>query len=543
MKPARSAPFSTIGRPPGRPRCLPKLPRDNDMRLANTKIWVQLMVTIGLALALVWAGGIVWQNHVNREAAIEQARGFSLSMHDATMAGLTGMMVTGTIAQRSVFLDQIKQLDNIRDVHVFRGDAVSKTFGPGTAAESTSPDADERQVLATGKAVVQVGSDAKGEYLRAVRPTLASKNYLGKDCTTCHQVPEGSVLGVVSMKLSLDASNAAIARQRAMAILMVVLTCIPVLLIIHPFIRKVVTRPLEAGVTIARDIAAGDLAQPVQVGSTNEIGRLQQALEDMRTSLAGVVGRVRAGTATIATASGELASGNQDLSSRTVSQAQALRETSASMAQLTDAARQNAASARQANQLAISASQVAVQGGAVVSQVVATMDSINASSARIADIVGVIDSIAFQTNILALNAAVEASRAGDHGRGFAVVASEVRTLAQRSASAASEIKALIGASVEQTHGGSRQVHQAGTTMNEVVRSIQRVTDIMGEISAASLNQIAGIEQVNSAMSQIDESTRLNAQLVDAATAATQSLQEQAASLDQVVGLFKLARVG
>jgi methyl-accepting chemotaxis protein len=320
---------------------------------------------------------------------------------------------------------------------------------------------------------------------------------------------------------------------------MVVLTCIPVLLIIHPFIRKVVTRPLEQGVTIARDIAAGDLAHPITVGSTNEIGRLQQALEDMRNSLAGVVGRVRAGTATIATASGELASGNQDLSSRTVSQAEALRETAASMAQLTDAARQNAASARQANQLAISASQVAVQGGTVVSQVVATMDSINASSARIADIVGVIDSIAFQTNILALNAAVEASRAGDHGRGFAVVASEVRTLAQRSASAASEIKALIGASVEQTHGGSRLVHQAGTTMNEIVQSIQRVTDIMGEISAASLNQITGIEQVNSAMNQIDDSTRRNAQLVDAAAAATQSLQEQASRLDQVVSVFKL----
>jgi methyl-accepting chemotaxis protein len=323
---------------------------------------------------------------------------------------------------------------------------------------------------------------------------------------------------------------------------MVVLTCIPVLLIIHPFIRKVVTRPLEQGVAIARDIAAGDLTHPITVGSTNEIGRLQQALADMQGSLASVVGRVRAGTATIATASGELASGNHDLSTRTESQAEALRETAASMAQLTDTARQNADSARQANQLAISASQVAVQGGAVVSQVVATMDSINASSSRIADIVGVIDSIAFQTNILALNAAVEASRAGDHGRGFGVVAAEVRMLAQRSANAASEIKALINASVEQTHSGSRLVHQAGSTMTDVVKSIQRVTDIMGEISAASLNQISGIEQVNVAMGNIDDSTRMNARLVDEAAAATQSLQEQAARLDDVVSVFKLARM-
>ncbi|WP_088280408.1 methyl-accepting chemotaxis protein [Ideonella sp. A 288] len=511
------------------------------MRLANLKIWVQLLVTIGLALAVVWAGGILWQNKVNRDAAIEQARGFSLSMHDATMAGLTGMMVTGTIAQRSVFLDQIKQLNNIRDVRVVRGEAITKTFGPGSAAEVHDPDADEKQVLATGQEIVRVESDGKGEYLRAVRPTLARKNYLGKDCTTCHQVAENAVLGVVSMKLSLDESMAAIARQRAMAMFMALLTCIPVLLIIHPFIRKVVTRPLDQGVTIARDIAAGDLTHPIVVASTNEIGRLQQALKDMRDSLVTVVGRVREGTRTIATASGQIASGNLDLSSRTDAQAEALRATAESMAHLTQTARQNADHARQANEMAISASKVAVQGGTVVSQVVATMDSINASSSRISDIVTVIDGIAFQTNILALNAAVEASRAGEHGRGFAVVASEVRVLAQRSADAAKEIKALIDASVTQTHSGSKLVHQAGSTMNEVVTSIQRVTDLMGGISAASLGQISGIEQVNSAMAQMDGTTRMNAQLVDEAAAATRSLQEQAAHLDEVVGVFKLGR--
>jgi methyl-accepting chemotaxis protein len=508
------------------------------MRPSDLKIWIQLLVTITLALAVVWAGGILWQNRVNRDMAIAQARSFSLSMHDATMAGLTGMMVTGTIAQRAVFLDQVRQLNNIRDVRVLRGDAVKQTFGPGNGTDV--PDAEERQVLASGEEIVQVESDAQGEYLRAVRPALARKAYLGKDCTSCHQVPENSVLGVVSMKLSLAESNAAMARQRAMAVLMAVLTGIPVLLIIHPFIRKVVTRPLEQGVQIASDIAAGDLTHSIAVGSRNEIGRLQQALKDMRDSLVTVVGRVRAGTETIAAASGQIATGNLDLSSRTASQAQALRETAGSMAQLTDAARQNADSARQANQLAISASQVAVRGGAVVSQVVATMDAINASSAKIADIVSVIDSLAFQTNILALNAAVEASRAGEHGRGFAVVATEVRMLARRSAGAAAEIKTLIGASVDQTDSGSRLVHQAGTTMTEIVRSIQRVTDIMGEISAASANQITGIEQVNAAMGQMDGATRLNAQLVDEAAAATQSLQDQAAQLARVVGVFKLA---
>jgi methyl-accepting chemotaxis protein len=453
------------------------------------------------------------------------------------------MMVTGTIAQRGVFLDQIRQLNNIRDVRVIRGDAVKKLFGPGNAADAADPDADEQKVLATGQVVARAESDAKGEYLRVVRPAVARKNYLGKDCTLCHQVPENTVLGVLSMKVSLDETAAVIARQRAMSILMAVLTCIPVLIVIYPFIRKVVTRPLEECVKIASDIAAGDLTHPITVSSTNEIGRLQQALKDMRDSLATMVGRVREGTETIATASSEIASGNVDLSSRTESQAHTLRETAGSMSQLTDAARRNADSARQADQLAISASKVAVQGGSMVSKVVATMDSINASSAKIGDIVSVIDGIAFQTNILALNAAVEASRAGEHGRGFAVVAAEVRMLAKRSAAAASEIKALIGASVEQTHSGTRLVHQAGTTMNEVVHSVQRVTDIMGEISASSLKQIAGVEQVNAAIDTMDGATQQNAQLVDEAAAATQSLQEQAAHLDQLVSVFKLAAKG
>jgi len=511
------------------------------MRLANLKIWVQLLVTIGLALAVVWGGVIIWQNQLNRETAIDQARSFSLSMHEATMAGLTGMMVTGTIAQRSVFLDQVRQLNNIRDVRVLRGEAVSKLFGPGILPEGGGPDAIERQVLSSGHEIVEVETDARGEFLRAVRPALASKAYLGKDCTVCHQVPEGTVLGVVSMKMSLDEANAALAKQRWLAVIVAVLTCIPVLLIIYPFIRKVVTRPLEQGVAIASSIADGDLTGEIVVESSNEIGRLQQSLKDMRDSLVVLVGRVRAGTDTIADASTEMATGNADLSKRTEAQARSLKDTAASMVQLTGTARQNADSARQANQLAISASEVAVQGGAMVSQVVATMDGINASSARIGDIVGVIDGIAFQTNLLALNAAVEASRAGEQGRGFAVVAAEVRNLAKRSVEAASEIKSLINASVEQVGSGTRLVHKAGLTMEDIVQSVKRVTDIMGEISSASLEQIAGIEQVNEAIGHMDGVTAQNALLVEQAAAATQSLQDQAAHLEEVVRVFKLER--
>jgi methyl-accepting chemotaxis protein len=304
-------------------------------------------------------------------------------------------------------------------------------------------------------------------------------------------------------------------------------------------IGRSITRPLGQAVKVAETVASGDLGARIEVQSRDETGQLMHALKNMNESLARVVGQVRAGTDTIATASGQIAAGNHDLSSRTEEQASSLEETAASMEELTSTVKQNADNARQANQLALSASEVAVKGGSVVSQVVDTMGSINASSRKIVDIIGVIDGIAFQTNILALNAAVEAARAGEQGRGFAVVASEVRNLAQRSAAAAKEIKALIGDSVDKVEEGSKQVAEAGRTMEEIVDSVKRVTDIMGEITAASHEQTQGIEQVNQAISQMDQVTQQNAALVEEASAAAQSMQEQAASLVEAVGVFKL----
>ncbi|SCX55967.1 methyl-accepting chemotaxis protein [Variovorax sp. EL159] len=300
-----------------------------------------------------------------------------------------------------------------------------------------------------------------------------------------------------------------------------------------------IVRPLGRAVAAAETVAAGDLSASIRVDSRDEAGQLMQALKDMNASLAKVVGEVRMGTDTIATASSQIASGNQDLSSRTEQQASSLEQTAASMEELTSTVKQNADNARQANQLAVSASEVAVKGGSVVSQVVDTMGSINASSKKIVDIIGVIDGIAFQTNILALNAAVEAARAGEQGRGFAVVASEVRSLAQRSAAAAKEIKTLIGDSVEKVEEGSKQVAEAGRTMEEIVGSVKRVTDIMGEITAASQEQTSGIEQINQAITQMDQVTQRNAALVEEASAAAQSLQERAGSLSQVVSVFRL----
>ena len=289
---------------------------------------------------------------------------------------------------------------------------------------------------------------------------------------------------------------------------------------------------------IAGRIAAGDLSVEVSTRHDDRASMLH-AMKLMRDSLAQIVTEVRNGTETIASASQQIASGNQDLSARTEQQASSLEETASSMEELTSAVRHNGDHARQANQLAVSASAVALQGGTVVAQVVDTMASINASSTRIVDIIGVIDGIAFQTNILALNAAVEAARAGEQGRGFAVVASEVRNLAQRSAAAAKEIKELIGDSVEKVEAGGKLVEAAGKTMNDIVSSVQRVTDIMSEIATAGDEQSEGIEQINQAVSEMDTVTQQNAALVEEAAAAAEALQQQAAHLERVVSVFKL----
>lgn len=304
-------------------------------------------------------------------------------------------------------------------------------------------------------------------------------------------------------------------------------------------LSRSIIKPVSNAVAIARTVAAGDLSSKIEVKSQDEIGQLLTALKDMNDSLFKTIIEVRSGTDTIATASRQIAAGNQDLSSRTEQQASSLEETASSMEELTSTVKQNADNARQANHLAVSASDVAIKGGSVVAEVVETMGSINASSKKIVDIISVIDGIAFQTNILALNAAVEAARAGEQGRGFAVVASEVRNLAQRSASAAKEIKALIADSVSKVDAGSKLVGEAGSTMDAIVDSVKRVTDIMAEIMAASQEQSAGIEQVNQAIAQMDQVTQQNASLVEEAAAAAESMQDQASSLAQAVSVFKL----
>jgi methyl-accepting chemotaxis protein len=305
------------------------------------------------------------------------------------------------------------------------------------------------------------------------------------------------------------------------------------------FTARSITQPLKQALSVAAAIADNDLSKPVHSDRGDELGELLRELDQMRSSLHQVVSQVRGSPGSITTASAEIATGNQDLSGRTEQTASNLQQAASSMEQLTGAVRQSADSARQAEQLATSAAEVAARGGQVVSEVVATMNEINTSSKRISDIIGVIDGIAFQTNILALNAAVEAARAGEQGRGFAVVASEVRSLAGRSAEAAREIKVLIGASVDKVESGSRLVANAGNTMTEIVSSVQRVSDIIGEITAAAAEQSDGIGQVNTAVIQLDQMTQQNAALVEQSAAAAESLKDQAVRLSDVMSIFRL----
>ncbi|NHZ32341.1 methyl-accepting chemotaxis protein [Massilia rubra] len=503
---------------------------------------VFLLIVVLSAMAISRVGSIEASlNQINKVNNVKQryAINFRGSVHDRAIA-LRDVVLAADAAGAQPNLDLIKQL----------ADNYARSAAPLDAlVESPSATAEEKSALAGIKDserktmplianVIALRLADKLPEAHALLAQQAAPAFVGWLASINRLIDlEEKMTGVQADNASTLASSFLL-WMTVLCTIAVAVGSMAAWYISRGLLRQLGGQPDYAANVVA-SIAAGNLA--VQIDTVNgDNSSLLFAMKGMRDSLVAIVAQVRAGTATITTASSEIAAGNLDLSARTESQAGTLEETASSMEELTSTVRQNADNARQANVLALSASEVAVKGGAVVSQVVDTMASINESSKKIVDIIGVIDSIAFQTNILALNAAVEAARAGEQGRGFAVVASEVRNLAQRSAAAAQEIKTLIGNSVERVDAGARLVDQAGSTMQEIVSSVKRVTDIMAEISLASQEQTAGIEQVNLAIGQMDQATQQNAALVEQAAAAASSLNDEAASLTEVVGVFVLA---
>ncbi len=513
------------------------------MNLRNLRIGTRLGIGFGviLTMLIVLLAADSFFSASNRHQMIA---GLELSNAKTTLAGaMKSGLLEGGIALRNIGLQtdmgEIDKLKTVAKIHRARLiEARDKLIATGLSEA-------EKKIIEN---VNQLDMETEAPYKEAYLMILQFNNEEAVKviATKIDPLQQKAILEINKL---LDLQNAASQRlsaeteSRGSRISMVLFTIGGAMLLIGAafsvFMTRSITRPLREAVEIAQRVAAGELSYHDDVTGSDEISELLAALKDMNDSLHRIVSEVRIGTDAIATASGEISSGNSDLSSRTETQAGALEETASTMEELTSAVRHNADNAKQANTLVIAASDFAVKGGKEVNQVVSTMNSIKDSSRKIVDIIAVIDSIAFQTNILALNAAVEAARAGEQGRGFAVVASEVRNLAQRSAGAAKEIKTLIGDSVEKVDAGGKLVDAAGKTMDDIVTSVKRVADIMSEITAAGQEQSSGIEEVNRAITQMDEMTQQNAALVEQAAAAAESMEDQAASLAKIVSAFRL----
>ena len=513
------------------------------MKIGNLKIGVRLGFSFGLVLMLMLVLGAV---SITRLQALEHSLDGIVNQNNVKIRAVFEMrQAVMTIGQAARNMALLTDADAIESEAERIADDRDEYNANVETLEHLTKTEDGKAVLAkiaSARAATEPLTDKVVQMLHENKRAEAGP-ILINEVMPAQRKWIGALDEMVRMQEKLADSAVAQANQSYKFALMMTLVLGTSALILGAGAAWAVTRsitvPLHAAVDIARRVANGDLTGHVHATTRDEAGQLMQALREMTDSLVTIVARVRSGTDTIETASSEIAAGNQDLSSRTEQQASSLEETASSMEELTSTVKQNADNARQANSLAQSASDVALKGGEVVGKVVHTMGSINDSAKKIADIISVIDGIAFQTNILALNAAVEAARAGEQGRGFAVVAGEVRNLAQRSANAAKEIKSLIEDSVEKVEAGSKLVDQAGATMGEIVASVKRVTDIIDEIASASAEQTSGIEQINQAITQMDEVTQQNAALVEEAAAAAEALQEQAANLAGVVNIFNL----
>ncbi|MBI5900911.1 MAG: methyl-accepting chemotaxis protein [Rhodocyclales bacterium] len=489
-------------------------------------VWQRLAALVVLMLALVLSGTIAWQSRVNHANAIEQAGDVARSIHEMTMAGLTGMMITGTIGQREVFLDQIKELTVLKDLAVLRGDALKTMFGPG---KERAPDALEKEAMSSGKEILRVEQDGRhGSYLRVIRPVLASTSYLGKDCTTCHQAAAGTLLGAVSMKISLDKVESAANGFLRTSILIALLVSIPLLALlafgIQRFLRQVLGGEPAYAVEVMHRLADGDLSDDIVLRADDKASMLF-AIRKTSESLARIIDEVRQNADLLVNSSQQVSATAQSLSTASSEQAAAVEKTTSSMEQMTARINQNTDNARITDAMATRSSAEAEQGGTAVRETVEAMKSI-------ADKIGIIDDIAYQTNLLALNAAIEAARAGEHGKGFAVVAAEVRKLAERSQVAAQEIGQLAATSVQ-------TAEKAGRVLDEMVPNIRKTSGLVQEIAASGADQSAGVGQINHAMGQLNKTTQQNASASEELAATAEEMGAQAAQLQDLMEYFKV----
>ncbi len=513
------------------------------MDLRNLRIGARLGTGFGLILMILVSVLIIGNVSSTRNGA-KLIDGLQAANTKSVLAGtMKSALLQGGIAMRNIGLQS--DIAAMQKEEAKAKEENKRYVDARTRLEAAGLNQGEKKIL---EEIARLDKELEAPFKAAIQQVLAFNGEEASKIITSRIDPlnqqaiiEIDKLVEAQQALEQETLAGSVSAQRNLTYLFILMGAVALTLggALALLLTRSITTPLQDAVEVARKVAAGELTSRVKAVGKDEIGDLLRALKGMNESLLKIVGKVRVGTDAITSASEEIASGNADLSSRTETQASSLEETASSMEELTSTVRQNAENARQANQLVVSASDFAVKGGQVVGQVVDTMGSIKESSKKIVDIIGVIDGIAFQTNILALNAAVEAARAGEQGRGFAVVAAEVRNLAQRSAGAAKEIKGLIGDSVDKVDVGSKLVDEAGKTMSEIVTSVKHVADIMNEITAASQEQSSGIEEVNRAIGQMDEMTQQNAALVEQAAAAAASMQEQAVQLAQAVSVFKL----
>lgn len=509
--------------------------------ILDLRIGTRYALTFLVLLTMMTTIIITWASIEQRQMSINQAEEFAAGVHQMTLASLTGMMMTGTMSQRSLYLEQVREVNNVHELRVIRGANVAKLFGPGSA-DAKPIDTVEEGVLTTGTAHNEIINKGGKEYeLRVVMPVIASANYLGKNCLTCHAVKEGELLGAVAMRISLEDVTSEVSNFRLMITFVTVILSLFVMGVSLWGTRQYVTAPLSKIVEAIQRIAAGDLTVEVTKNSEDEIGMAAEALVEMRDNLHSLVTEIDQAGVDVDTASTEIAQGNNDLSARTEQQGIELSHVTENTNKLTDSVNESANLSNSALDMATSTGDKATGGNEVVKHAITSMKEIAASSKQITEIVSVIDDIAFQTNLLALNAAVEAARAGDQGRGFAVVAQEVRMLALKSAESAAHIKKLVNDSAQKVEQGHQLVDKSGLVFDEIVTAVEHVERINKEIADVSHSQAASLHEISKALNIMDDNTQQNSALVEQAAAASESLSEQAGMLRDQVKSFKLEK--